>query len=81
MSKYGDFIEGCNLSTRRRKSYPQKEYLVKEVHFLGDILSNCKSPVRFCHNDLNFENIIVSPNTGSSGFLSFKYMCVIFLIL
>ncbi|VDN98737.1 unnamed protein product [Rodentolepis nana] len=53
--------------------FPPKEYLIEEVLFLRKLLANAKSPVRFCHNDLLFGNIVMSPNNDDVHFIDFEY--------
>ncbi|VDM16825.1 unnamed protein product [Hydatigera taeniaeformis] len=53
--------------------FPTKEYLIEEVLFLRKLLSTAKSPVRFCHNDLLFGNIVLSPGKDSIHFIDFEY--------
>ncbi|VDL35077.1 unnamed protein product [Hymenolepis diminuta] len=53
--------------------FPSKEYLIEEVLFLRKLLANAKSPVRFCHNDLLFGNIVISPDNNKIHFIDFEY--------
>uniref|UniRef100_A0A5K3F447 ethanolamine kinase n=1 Tax=Mesocestoides corti TaxID=53468 RepID=A0A5K3F447_MESCO len=63
----GSVMADCQLN------YLSKEYLEGEVKFLRKLLSNAKSPVAFCHNDLLFGNIVFSPNEDSVHFIDFEY--------
>ncbi|CDS36501.1 ethanolamine kinase 2 [Echinococcus multilocularis] len=65
----GDGVTDNNLN----EVFPTKEYLIEEVLFLRKLLSTAKSPVRFCHNDLLFGNIILSTDKGSVHFIDFEY--------
>ncbi|KAL5105674.1 Ethanolamine kinase 1 [Taenia crassiceps] len=53
--------------------FPTKEYLIEEVLYLRKLLSTAKSPVRFCHNDLLFGNIVLSPEKEAIHFIDFEY--------
>lgn len=41
--------------------------------FLRKLLSTARSPIRFCHNDLLFGNIVLSPKKDSVHFIDFEY--------
>lgn len=53
--------------------FPSKEYLIEEVLFLRKLLANAKSPVRFCHNDLLFGNIVISPDNSIVFYFKCKF--------
>lgn len=53
------------LGDNGHNNFPPKEYLIEEVLFLRKFLANAKSPVKFCHNDLLFGNIVISPDKGN----------------
>ena len=52
--------------------------LKEEAVYLQKRLQKLKSPVVFCHNDIQVANIIYNANTDSVSFIDYEYGCVSF---
>ncbi|KAM7534247.1 hypothetical protein Aperf_G00000109108 [Anoplocephala perfoliata] len=64
---------GDSVLVNGPNQFPTKEYLTEEVLYLRKLLASAKSPLRFCHNDLLFGNIIISTNKNEIHFIDFEY--------
>lgn len=60
---------GDSVLANGPNQFPTKEDLIMEVLYLRKLLATAKSPLRFCHNDLLFGNIIISTNKSIEFFL------------
>ncbi|XP_043938714.1 ethanolamine kinase 1-like isoform X2 [Protopterus annectens] len=78
LSSYMNLLEGAfDASPERQSIYvnevPAFDILSKEIEALKNHLSNLKSPVVLCHNDLLCKNIIYNEWKGFVRFIDYEY--------
>nr|XP_060628986.1 ethanolamine kinase 2 isoform X1 [Anolis sagrei ordinatus] len=65
--------KSSNPSLHQEMHIPSLEVLEEEIHWMKEHLSQLRSPVVFCHNDLLSKNIIYNKEEGHVRFIDYEY--------
>ncbi|RZC36210.1 ethanolamine kinase 2, partial [Asbolus verrucosus] len=68
-----DNFSDINKNNRYQEIGTPKSKIQEEIHYLRRFLSDLKSPVVFCHNDLLLGNVIYTKEKGCVTFIDFEY--------
>ncbi|KAM6458694.1 ethanolamine kinase 2 isoform 2-T2 [Liasis olivaceus] len=65
--------KASNSSFLQEMHIPSLEVLEEEIHWMKEHLSQLRSPIVFCHNDLLSKNIIYNKAEGHVRFIDYEY--------